>query len=106
MCGYTKTNPWTLVDVTDDIDRDGAAERERQAKARVEAVQAARDLLKDEILCRETGGEPPMLKTQAQAFLTSRGVTQKISRQAMDSSQFEIEPVPGPGHPKIVRVRR
>ena len=100
----TTTHPWTMSDVTDSIDQEGAAERARQAQERATAVKSAVELLKTEILRRESGGEPTVLKKQAEAFLTSRGVMQKIAREAIISPAFETVGVAGKGHPKGVQL--
>ena len=96
--------PWTVRDVTDDVDREGAAVRSRSAKEQALAVKTATDSLKEEILRREESGEPVMLKKQAEEFLASRGNTRKAARQVIDSRAFETVKIVGKGHPKCVRV--
>jgi AAA domain len=100
----TSAHPWSTADVTDSIDQEGAAERERQAQERASAVMATAELLKAEILRRETDGESVLLKKQAEEFLMSRAVTQKVAREAINSPAFEAIDVVGKGHPKGVRV--
>lgn len=100
----TATQPWTMTDVTDSIDQEGAAERERQALERADSVKVAGELLKAEIIRREAGGDPVLLKKQAETFLVSRGIKQKIAREAINSSAFEIVELVGQGHPKGVRL--
>jgi hypothetical protein len=100
----TTTHPWTMADVTDSIDQEGAAERERQAQERTAAVEAAAELLRAEILRREAGGEPVLLKKQAEEYLTSHGIKQKIAREAINSPAFETVEVAGKGHPKGVHL--
>ena len=100
----TTTNPWTMADVTDCIDQEGAAERERQTQERASAVRAAAEFLKTEILRREANGEPTILKKQAEEFLASRGIKQKVAREAIDSPTFEMVEIVGRGHPKGVRL--
>jgi hypothetical protein len=100
----TTTNPWTMADVTNCIDQEGAAERERLAQERASAVRAAAEFLKTEILRRGTDGEPTILKKQAEEFLASCGVKQKIAREVINSSAFEAVEIVGKGHPKGVRL--
>ena len=100
----TTTNPWTVTDVTDSIDKEGAAERQRRVQERNAAVQAATELLKAEVLRREASGEAVLLKKQAEEFLTSQGIRQKIAREVINSPAFETVDVPGKGHPKGVQL--
>jgi hypothetical protein len=98
------TEPWTVRDVTDDVDLEGAAARARTAEERAASVQTATESLKEEILRREAAGEPGILKKQAEDFLVSRGNTRKVAREVIESPAFEIVKVAGKGHPKVVRV--
>jgi hypothetical protein len=100
----TTTTPWTMANVTDTIDLEGAAERERQAQETATAVQDATELLKTEILRREANGEPNLLKKQAEVFLTSRKIKQQIARDAIKSPAFETVYIAGKGHPQNVRL--
>jgi hypothetical protein len=96
--------PWSVRDVTDDVDREGKAERERQAKERAVAVEAAVELLRAEILRREDRDEPFLLKKQAEEFLAPHKIKQKIARDAINSAAFQIVEVAGKGHPKEVHL--
>jgi len=96
--------PWTVRDVTDLVDREGAEARGRMAQERESAVSAAVELLKVEVLRRVAGGEPEILKKQAEVFLTSRDIKQKIAREAINSPVFETMEIAGKGHPKGVRL--
>ena len=98
------TEPWTVRDVTDDVDREGAAARTRAAEERAAAVHTAAESLRLEILRREADGEPFLLKKQAEEFLMSKGVKQKIARDAVNSPAFESVELLGKGHPKGVRL--
>jgi hypothetical protein len=100
----TTMQPWTISCVTDSIDQEGAAERERQAQQRTAAVTAAADLLKAEVLSREATGEPFLLKKQAEEFLASHGTKQKIAREAINSPVFETIGIGGKGRPQVVRL--
>ena len=96
--------PWTVRDVTDDVDREGAATRARAAEERATAVQTATESLRTEILRREAVGGPVLLKKQAEDFLTSRNLSQKMAREVIKSPAFETVKLPGKGHPKGVRL--
>jgi len=96
--------PWTVRDVTDDVDREGKAERERQAQQRATALEGATESLMAEILRREADGEPVLLRKQAEEFLTSRGIKRKVAREALKSPAFETVEFTGKGHPKGVRL--
>jgi len=99
-----RTSPWTLRDVTDDVDRAGAAERERRAKERADALAGAVEALRAEITRREGAGEPGILKKQAETFLTGLGMTQKMARETVQSPAFEVVEQRGKGHPKVLRL--
>jgi 5S rRNA maturation endonuclease (ribonuclease M5) len=98
------TEPWTVRDVTDEVDREGAAERGRAAEERAAVIRAAAESLKVEILRREMSGEPVLIKKQAEDFLVSRRNTRKVAREVINSPAFEIVPLTGKGHPNGVRV--
>jgi type II secretory pathway pseudopilin PulG len=100
----TTMHPWTLQDVSNEVDREGKAARERQAEERAAAIEAATELLKAEILRRKAAGEPVLLKKQAETLLTSRGIKQKIARNAINSPSFESVEGTGKGHPRGVRL--
>ena len=96
--------PWTVRDVTDDVDREGAAARTRAAEERAAAVRTATESLKEEVLRRKANGEPVLLKKQAEDFLVSRDNTRSVAREVIKSPAFETVPVAGKGHPKGVQV--
>lgn len=96
--------PWTVRDVTDAVDQEGAAERERRAKERVEQLAKATEALATEIVRRLETGEPEILKKEAETFLTALGFTQKLAREALISPTFETVALPGQGHPKALRL--
>jgi hypothetical protein len=98
------TEPWTVRDVTNEVDREGAAARTRDAEERAAAIRTNTKLLKVEILRREASGDPIMLKKQAEDFLVSRRNTRKAAREVINSPAFEIVPLTGKGHPNGVRV--
>jgi hypothetical protein len=98
------TEPWAVRDVTDLVDREGAQARESLALEREMALSAAVELLKTEVSRREAANEPEILKKEAEELLTSRGIKQKIAREATNSSAFETFEIVGRGHPKGVRL--
>jgi len=96
------TEPWSVRVVTDEVDAEGCAEREQQAKARSEAIKHAREALVAEILRRQTHDEPVMLKQDAVSFLMNSGLTRDAARKLLDDSQgaWELRKIEGPkGHP-------
>lgn len=100
----TTTTPWCLRDVTDDIDREGMAERERLAREVAAEVESAVTVISAEILRREAAGEPPLLKKHAENLIAGHDIKQKVGRQAINSGAFVTENLPGPGHPKALRL--
>lgn len=101
----TVTEPWNVRDVTDTVDREGVAARERRAKEKAQTITAAIETLRVEVVRRDQAGED-VLKMKAEAFLTERGFKRKVAREAIASPIFEIAEVDGKGHPKIVRLAR
>lgn len=100
----TTANPWTVRDVTNEVDREGAEAREQRAKEKAEAVQRAVRLLTVEVKRRDDGHEPDILKKQAEEFLTANGLTRRVARETLKSPAFDIMDVPGKGNPKAVRL--
>ncbi len=100
----TAADPWSVRDVTDAVDREGAGERERRAKAKDDAVSAAIEALRLEIVRRERAGEDEILKMKAEAYLAGRDFKRNVARKAIASSIFTTVEVGGKGHPKIVRL--
>ncbi len=100
-----ESEPWSISDVTGDVDREGQAERERRAQERDAARQSAAELLSAEILRREASNEPILLKKQAEEFLASRAdIKRKLAREVISLSLFETVEPSGKGHPKGVRL--
>jgi hypothetical protein len=97
----TTTGPWKLHNVTDEVDREGAAERESRKREYTERMAAAAVVLGEEVIRRQDAGEPEILKRQAESFLASRGFSWKIAREAITSPAFAVA---GKGHPKAVRL--
>lgn len=100
----TVTEPWSLRDVTNEVDREGAEARERRVKEKADATRAAMEALRVEIVRREQAGEADILKTQAEDFLARQGLKRKTAREAIASPVFEIAEVGGKGQPKVVRL--
>lgn len=98
------TEPWTVRDVTDEVDREGVVARTRVAEERAATVRTATESLKAEVFRRNASGEPVLLKKQAEDFLVSRDNTRSLAREVIESPAFETVPVAGKGHPKGVRV--
>lgn len=102
----TRLEPWTVRDVTDEVDREGAAERERRAREKAEQTTRATNFLVAEISKRQDAGEPEILNAEAEEFLTQRKTTRQLARVVLASPAFELVSLPGPGHPKAVRLPR
>jgi hypothetical protein len=100
----TVEEPWSLRDVTSEIDREGAMARHRREQDKAGAIRAAIEGLRVEIVRRNQAGEDEILITKAEAFLAVRGFKRKVAREAIASSIFEIVKVNGKGHPKVVRL--
>ncbi|HXX13947.1 MAG TPA: AAA family ATPase [Candidatus Eremiobacteraceae bacterium] len=54
--------PWTVRDVTGEVDREGTETRAQRVLEHTEKIAEARAALAAEILRRDSAGEPPMLK--------------------------------------------
>jgi hypothetical protein len=80
----TKTEPWKVRDVTDDVDRQGAEARNLRAAEIVAKLQAAAEKLKAEIIRRSTAGEYPLRKRQeAEPFLRNLGLSRDAARNLL-----------------------
>jgi len=91
--------PWSVTDVTTDIDALGEAERLRVVEEKRAKQQAGVEKLLSEIERRAAAGLHPMLKTEAEMFLMAAEYTRKEARSIMASDSFEAVPGPGKGHP-------
>jgi hypothetical protein len=75
------TSPWSLADVTDQVDTEGAAEKERRAWEQAEAIVKATESLAAEVRRRDEAGQPSMLKDRdAVPFVTAFGLSRKLAR--------------------------
>ena len=67
------SEPWTVRDITGEVDAEGAAEREQRAREHADKITKARAALEAEILRRASAGEPFMLKDRdAIPFLAAK----------------------------------
>ncbi len=98
------SGPWSIADVTNDVDREGAESRQKKAQEKTAAIKNATDALTAEIQRRGEAKEPDILKKQAEASLTALGIKQAIARDAIKSEAFEVVEIEGKGHPKAVRL--
>ena len=96
--------PWAIRDVTAQVDAEGVQAQVKATEEQETTIRDAVDRLKDVLLRREANGEPPILKKQAEQFLTAGGLTRKVARQAINSPTFEVTSTLGKGHPKTVRL--
>jgi hypothetical protein len=100
-----RTEPWTVADVTDDVDREGAEAREARKREHLEKMQGAVGILRVEIARRIESGGAGILRKQAETLLMGHGCNRRLSREAINSPCFVSVEVPGKGHPKVIRVR-
>jgi hypothetical protein len=76
----TTAEPWTVSDVTDQVDQEGAAVRQRKAKEKATRLDTAAQELRAEIARRVHAKEPCMRKRQdAEPFLMVEGI--KLTRK-------------------------
>jgi len=100
----TVIEPWSLRNVTDEVDREGASARERRAREKADATLAAIESLRLEIIRREQAGEAGILKTQAETYLAQQTFKRQTAREAIASPSFELAGVGGKGQPQVVRL--
>ena len=82
----TTADPWTVRDVTDDVDREGAEARQQRAAIKAAGLQSAADRLKAEILRRANAGDPPLGKRQdAEPFLMMAGLKRAEAREVLEA---------------------
>lgn len=91
--------PWTVINVTADIDAAGEAERQRAAEEKAQQFSHGVAMLFAEINSRDTSGERAILKNEAEEFLMRMKLTRKIARQIIASDSFSTVPGVGKGHP-------
>jgi hypothetical protein len=99
--------PWTVRDVTDEVDLEGKAEHERREREAAERTERAKTALLEEINRRAEALEPPLYKDRdAIPLLQKNGLTQKQSRQVIkdgDGFKWRLVRLAGaPGNPVAV----
>ena len=90
--------PWTVRDVTDEVDLEGKAQRERLEREAAERTEDAKTALLKEVNRRAEALEPPLYKGRdAIPLLQEKGLTQKQSRrviEAGDGSEWRLVRLP------------
>jgi hypothetical protein len=96
------TDPWSLKEVTDDIDLAGAEARNTRRREREETEDRAAEALKAEIARRTLHNEPPLVKDRgkrgAVSFLHSQGLSRDRARgllKAREGVAWVCKPIPG-----------
>jgi hypothetical protein len=80
----TTTAPWEVVDVTNEVDREGAEARERKAEEKAARLENAAQALKADINRRAESGERPMRKRQdAEPLLVAANLKRAEARQLL-----------------------
>jgi hypothetical protein len=97
------TEPWTVADVTNLVDLEGAAVRAQRAQEKAEKMSRARDALAAEVARRVHAGETPMLtERHAVPFLMALKLTRKLAREVVSNPEgrWELRKLDGlKGHP-------
>ena len=93
------SSPWTLRDVTTEVDAAGESERLRKVTEKESRIQAGTQRMLAELARRRVAGEPPILKKEGEAFLMVAGHKQADARQILNSDSFRTLKGNGPGHP-------
>jgi hypothetical protein len=102
----TADHPWSVTDVTADIDAHGEAERLRMVEEKRAMRQAGVARLLVEIERRAAIGQSPLLKAEAETFLKAAGYTRKDARTIIAEECFEAIPGPGKGHPSELHRKK
>jgi hypothetical protein len=80
------TDPWTIHDVTDDVNRQGNEQRQDSVNAKTEAAARIKDAFVAELTRRREANEKPMLKEKdAIPFLMSLGFPRSAARDFLDN---------------------
>ena len=91
--------PWTVRNVTDDVDLEGKAERGRCAREEAERTEHAKTALLEQMNRRVEAGEPPLYKDRdAIPFLQKSGLTRNQSRRVIkdgDGLEWRLVPLVG-----------
>lgn len=95
----TAVEPWTIRDVTDEVDQQGKEARVQRAAEKEKRIAEAATALVQEIARRATAGEPPLAKRRdAEGFLVKRGLKRSEARQclaARDGTLWVLSPIDG-----------
>ena len=96
--------PWTVRDVTDLVDREGAESRARGTREKAQVTADAANALTAEIQRRHAAGEEPFQKEQAVAFLQRHQLTRKGARELITVSDqpWRLAKIGGHGSPVAV----
>lgn len=90
--------PWTVRDVTGDVDREGNEVRKQKAAQKAARLDAAAEKLKAEISRRTASGDEPLRKRQdAEPFLMKLNLKRKEARNLLierDGTEWELRPSP------------
>jgi hypothetical protein len=78
------TEPWTLGDVTDEVDRAGAEARQVREREEHERREMAVAALAREVDARAAAGTP-LVKSEAEELLRGHRLTRKAARELIDS---------------------
>jgi hypothetical protein len=102
-----RASPFSIRDVTDQIDREGAESRQRKAAEKADTIQKAVDALTAQIQRLSQAGKPAILKRQAEDFLLHHAgltITQHVAREVIKSKTFRLVAGKGKGHPQTVQL--
>jgi hypothetical protein len=81
----TSIEPWTVGDVIDLVDLEGAAAREQRASEKQALITKAASALVAEIERRNQAGESPMAKRRdAEGFLVKQGLKRAAARECLE----------------------
>jgi AAA domain len=94
-----RDEPWTVRDVTAEIDRAGEEARHEKAKQKADHHLQGVDLLRHEIQRRVTASELPILKKEAEKVLMSAKFKRAEAGAVIRDPAFRQVPGTGKGHP-------
>ena len=78
------TEPWSVVDVTEDMLSAGRQAQEEAEQTRQGQRQAATEALKAEVAKRAGRADPMRVRPDAEEFLMSRKLTRKLAREVIE----------------------
>ena len=100
-----RDEPWTVRDVTTQIDEEGEEARAEKARTKAERHLHGVDLLRQEVQRRVQVSESPIRKKDAEGFLVAAKFKQKEARAIIADSIFLKAPIPGQGHPVELHLK-